>query len=378
MNLAQLLFITEKWERYTGCTILTERFGTTETEIRGISREFVNKAAYSCRHKLTPEETKGIKTDSYGYLALYIKSLVDAGYDDAVIFEETQTFGQYKTTLVLKLGGSMAKSHGVTNVGGGNPNQIRITVNILPHEVDPILDALESSTMPYEYMVELMDEMKGHFVHEITHLFQRKNGRLDIETADKTNKMEDFQAFNEIQHYFYLLQEHECDARVRQAIKLFLDKTNYDPTKKKSGHRNKSCFDILFKLIIKSLRSKRLEDNAYSKDGVPSLENALRHGTTPDIFFLVWFYWSFVDKNPKFQHYIFPHKTPDVPKFADLEVVESNKKNIDTFLRSIDKKDIGKLGAIILKQTLIRFKERVFSLFDNNKDYLESIKKLLG
>ena len=48
------------------------------------------------------------------------------------------------------------------------------------------------------------------------------------------------------------------------------------------------------------------------------------------------------------------------------------------FLRSIDKKDIEKLGAIILKETLIRFKESVFSLFDDNEEYLESIKKLLG
>ena len=378
MNLAQLMFITEFWEKHGVCSLLTERFGTTETEIRGISRSFVNKAVYSCRYKLTENEKKGIKTDSYGYLALYIKKLIKSGNKNAVIYTEKSEFGKYSTTLSLKLGDETSKNHGVTTIDDNNPNKISIAVNILPREVKPILDSLESNTIPYEYITMLMNEIKSHFVHEITHLFQRKAGRLDTETADKTNKMEEYQAFNEIQHYFYLLQEHECDARVIQAIKLFLDKTNYDPKKEDKGFRNESCFDILFDLIIKSLRNKRLESNVHLDNNLSPLENAVRFGSTPDRFFLVWFYWCFIDKNPKFQHYIFPGGTPHPPERIDLEIIENNKKNIDEFLRSIDKKDIEKLGAIILKETLIRFKESVFSLFDDNEEYLESIKKLLG
>lgn len=377
MNLARLLFISDILEAHCTNIFLTESFRTTETKIRGLVREFLNKAAYSCRNKLTQDEKMGIRTDSYGYLALYVKKLMDRGQYGSEIYSESWTSGSYEVSLSLNLGDEKIRVHGVTNISTINPNKITINMYILPREARPIFDALEVGSIPYKYMKTYMDEMKSHIVHEITHLFQLKNSRLDSEITRKINKMEEYKAFAEVQHYFYLLQEHECDARVREAIKLFLSKLNYTENKNGESFRKTKFYDILFNIILKSLRNGTLVNKAYNAPEGTPLENAIKYGTTPDRFFLVWFFWVFIEKNSKFKHYTFPNGTPQLSDDVDLNVVENNKKNIDVFLKELKEDDIKKLAFIIMRHSPIRFKESVFSTRKENKQYLALLQNSL-
>lgn len=369
--------------------LLLEWYKTQNTPIKQIANQFIYdwidwvvKLMKEYRTKI-PSLYKSFFPDvlknpqkRYDYLAAYFYMLPFTSANKGFKFVKTYFVKKYKfkdETIQLRIsyGTKDIRTLGFTrhNKSGKSTITIRFHNNDLSNY---FVTVGKEGKILYNEIERIVSKLKRTAAHEITHFIQH-TFKGSIKHFPVFSLLNGKQNLWSLSFSLYFMEEHELEAMLNEAYKLYTEKGNFI-TKKERKTKKKDFFTcLLFELLDRfDFNSNLVLTGKLSFwDVLVELNKIKRYH---DLFLMLWVIYYYVPEKSKFKHIM--HLPSDAPK-VNKELLENNRKNLINFLNSFTPYGITVLNRIFSKIDENEVLRRIFAVSETNEQILDKLTELV-
>lgn len=368
MKLIDVFKITEEILRDFDLPLLCERYDTMKTKMNQAANKVIRSfVEYAVNKTKSNKGNREEKTDYY-YLAEFLANEGKNITKNVDIYRDTVNVGKHTINVRFTV---LKEDSGRSGTTQQNTKTGEITVFILfnPFEIKTIEQSIRLGNRE-RHMRDVMFKKTSTLVHEMTHFIQISTGKTDKKNIVKIEEIQKgLKNMGAFLTFLKRTQTHEVEATLNQAYKLYYERSN-----QATGEKKKGSFWRYIVYVVLFCDSNR----ELGKDVLGDKRSLRDVFTAPNLqfeqFLIAWLLFYYIPKYSVFNNILFKGEKIDLKDKVDVNIVISNKKNIDEFIDGINSFDeLQDLNNRLGEVNLYGLENGLFSLVKSNKDLLYSL-----